>query len=211
MLSACALSFPAWASGPELGGNVGVAVPLKKYSHTIEGVGGTTGALMGYRFDVTDNLAFSLVATPHAFFAGTEEGCCNDKPHDDDITALLAATGGPKLTFHDERFEAYVLGQGGWYWDLNGPLSDDGPGYNIGAGINIDVGAGTASVCLDSMTWPTCLPSHVRAGASGNWYRAGSRINTSSSLRSASPKLRLRRHPHRRPLSVPRARSFSAA
>jgi len=144
MLSACALSFPAWASGPELGGNVGVAVPLKKYSHTIEGVGGTTGALMGYRFDVTDNLAFSLVATPHAFFAGTEEGCCNDKPHDDDITALLAATGGPKLTFHDERLEAYVMGQGGWYWDLNGPLSDDGPGYNIGAGINIAVGAGNS-------------------------------------------------------------------
>jgi outer membrane protein OmpA-like peptidoglycan-associated protein len=103
-----------------------------------------SGVSAGYRLDLTDNLSLSLLANPHAFFAGTEEGCCNDKPHDDDITTLLAITGGPKLTLHTGILETYVAGGGGWYRDTSGPLDDDGPGYNIGAGINIDVGAGNS-------------------------------------------------------------------
>jgi outer membrane protein OmpA-like peptidoglycan-associated protein len=133
---------PAHADGPEIGANVGVAVPLKKYSHTIEGVGGTTGVSLGYRFDLTPNFSLSLLAQPQAFFMGTEEGCCADKNHEDDINSLLTAQAGPKFTFNGGPVEAYVGAQGGYYWDLSGALSDKGPGYNINSGINFDVGAG---------------------------------------------------------------------
>ncbi len=79
-VAVCLLSvIPARADGPELGANVGAAVPLKKYSHTVEGVGGTTGVSLGYRFDLTPNFYLSLLANPQAFFSGTEEGCCRDK------------------------------------------------------------------------------------------------------------------------------------
>ena len=91
----CVLSaVPAHADGPELGANVGAAVPLKKYSHTIEGVGGTTGVSLGYRFDLNPNLSLSLLAQPQGFFLGTEEGCCRDKPHEDDINSVLTAARG---------------------------------------------------------------------------------------------------------------------
>jgi outer membrane protein OmpA-like peptidoglycan-associated protein len=138
----CLMSVvPAQADGPEFGANVGAAVPLKKYSHTIEGVGGTTGVSLGYRFDLNPNFSLSLLANPQAFFLGTEEGCCRDKRHDDDINSLLTASGGPKFTFSGGPVEAFVMGQGGYYWDLSGALSDKGPGYNISTGINFDIGA----------------------------------------------------------------------
>ncbi len=138
----CVLSaVPAHADGPELGANVGAAVPLKKYSHTIEGVGGTTGVSLGYRFDLNPNLSLSLLAQPQGFFLGTEEGCCRDKRHDDDINSVLTAAAGPKLSFGGGPVELFVAGQGGYYWDLSGALKDKGPGYNIQSGINFDVGA----------------------------------------------------------------------
>jgi outer membrane protein OmpA-like peptidoglycan-associated protein len=135
------VGVPAHADGPEVGANVGVAVPLKKYSHTIEGVGGTTGVSLGYRFDLTPNFSLSLLAQPQAFFMGTEEGCCKDKNHEDDINSLLTVQAGPKFIYNGGPVEAYVGAQGGYYWDLSGALSDEGPGYNINTGFDFDVGA----------------------------------------------------------------------
>src|SRR5262245_59157405 len=118
-VAVCLMSgVAARADGPELGANAGAAVPLKRYSHTIEGVGGTTGVSLGYRFDLNPYFSLSLIAQPQAFFLGTEEGCCADKPHDDDINSLLTASAGPKFTFGGGPVEAYVGAQGGSYWDL---------------------------------------------------------------------------------------------
>jgi hypothetical protein len=138
----CLTSVPVRADGPEVGFNAGVAVPIKKYSHTVEGVGGTVGFDGGYRFNLTDNIALSLLANPQFSFFGTEEGCCQPRSEggdSDDIGSIFSITGGPKLSFLGDGFDAYVAGQGGYYRDMTRPLDDDGPGYNLGAGFDFDV------------------------------------------------------------------------
>jgi len=134
----CLLSTPVRADGPEAGINAGVTVPLKKYSHTVEGVGGTAGVSGGYRFNLTDNLGLSLLANPQFVFAGTEEGV----RHDDEIGDVFSITGGPKISLLTGIVETYAAGQGGYYRDLAGPLSVDGVGYNLGAGMNVEVARG---------------------------------------------------------------------
>jgi outer membrane protein OmpA-like peptidoglycan-associated protein len=141
LLGSCLWSTPVRADGPELGVNAGVAVPVKKYSHTVEGVGGTTGLSAGYRFNLTDNLALSLLANPQFVFAGTEEGCCRNG-RNNDIGSVFSITGGPKLSLLTGVVESYAAGQGGYYRDMSGPLSDDGVGYNLGAGVNVEVAHG---------------------------------------------------------------------
>jgi outer membrane protein OmpA-like peptidoglycan-associated protein len=142
-LGSCLLGTLARADGPEVGVNAGVAVPVKKYSHTVEGVGGTVGLSGGYRFDLTDTLALSFLANPQFVFAGTEEGCCPDKRRDDDIGSIFSITGGPKLSLLTGMVETYASGQGGYYRDMSGPLSVDGVGYNLGAGVNVEVARAT--------------------------------------------------------------------
>jgi outer membrane protein OmpA-like peptidoglycan-associated protein len=143
-LGMCVLSTGARADGPEIGANVGVAVPLKDYSHTVEGVGGTAGFDGGYRFYLTDNLALSLLANPQFSFFGTEEGCCRGPGGSDDIGVVFAGTGGPKLSVIGDPVEFFVQGQGGWYMDLSRPIKDDGPGYNIGTGLNFEISRGNS-------------------------------------------------------------------
>jgi outer membrane protein OmpA-like peptidoglycan-associated protein len=140
-LGSCLLGTLARADGPEVGVNAGVAVPLKKYSHTVEGVGGTTGLSAGYRFDLTDTLALSLLANPQFVFAGTEEGCCRNG-RNNDIGSVFSITGGPKISLLTGVVESYAAGQGGYYRDMSGPLSVDGVGYNLGAGVNVEVARG---------------------------------------------------------------------
>ena len=80
----CVLSTaPARADGPEVGGNVGVAIPLKKYSHKIEGVGvGFTPPLWDPTLvdeiqpvatDDAKEMA-RRIAREEALFAGTSSG-----------------------------------------------------------------------------------------------------------------------------------------
>jgi hypothetical protein len=138
-LGMCSVSGPVRAEeggAVELGANAGVAVPLKDYSHTVEGVGGTAGFSAGYRFFITDNVALSLLGNPQVSVFGTEEGCCRGPGDEDDIGVVMSATAGPKLTVGSDPVQFYVQGQGGWYWDLSRPIKDDGPGYNIGAGLD---------------------------------------------------------------------------
>ena len=134
----CSVSVSVRAEGGavEMGANAGVAVPLKDYSHTVAGVGGTAGFSAGYRFFLTDNLALSLLGNPQVSVFATEGGCCPGPGDENDIGVVMAATGGPKLTVGADPVEFFVQGQGGYYWDLNRPIKDDGPGYNIGAGLD---------------------------------------------------------------------------
>src|SRR5690349_18603347 len=127
-LGMCSASVTARAEGGamELGANAGVAVPLKNYSHTVEGVGGTAGIDGGYRFFLTDNIALSLIGNPQVSVFGTEEGCCRGPGDSDDIGIVMSATAGPKLTIMGDPVEFYVGGQGGWFWDLSRPIRDDG-------------------------------------------------------------------------------------
>ena len=149
-------SVPARADGPEIGVDVGAAIPLDKYKRTVsKDVGGTVGFWSGYRFDLTDNFAISLIGQPQFTFFSTQKGCCTDPPSlrhpngkDDngtsnDVATLFSITGGPKFSLLTGPVETYVQGLGGYYRDISGPMSDDGVGFNAGGGVNFEVAENT--------------------------------------------------------------------
>jgi outer membrane protein OmpA-like peptidoglycan-associated protein len=134
----------ARADGPEIGVNVGAAMPLSKYRRTVDSnVGGTIGYWSGYRFDVSDHVALSIIGQPQFTFFKTERGCCRGK-NDHEESTLFAITGGPKLSLLTGIVETYVVAQGGYYRDMSGPMSDDGAGFNAGGGMNIWVADNTS-------------------------------------------------------------------
>lgn len=126
------------ADGPVIGANVGAAIPLDKYRRTIsKDVGGTAGFWGGYQFDLTDDLALSIVANPQFMVFETQSGCCGKSS--DDISSLFSITGGPELSFQTGIVQTYVGAKGGYYLDMSGPMSDDGVGFNAGGGLRFTV------------------------------------------------------------------------
>jgi outer membrane protein OmpA-like peptidoglycan-associated protein len=141
--AALALAAPARGDGPEIGVNVGAAVPLDKYKRTIDGnVGGAFGLEGGYRFDLSDGVALSLLANPQFTFYGTQPGCCAEK-NDDEVSSVAALTAGPRLSVGMGGLQTWVGAQGGYYRDMSGPMSDDGAGFNAGGGIGYAVARDT--------------------------------------------------------------------
>lgn len=149
LLGLCALiigtsfmsAVPTRADGPDIGVDVGAAVPLDKYKRVVDrNLGGTVGFWTGYRFDLSDNLALSLIGQPQYTMFHTQQGCCED---DDGLTSVFSITGGPKLTLITGPVETYVGAQGGYYRDVSGPLSDDGAGFNAGGGVQFAVADNT--------------------------------------------------------------------
>ena len=88
-------------------------------------VGGTAGFWGGYRFDLSDEVALSLLAQPQFSFFKTERGCCRGK-NDHEESSLFAITSGPELSFYTGIVETYIGAQAGYYRDMSGPMSDDG-------------------------------------------------------------------------------------
>jgi outer membrane protein OmpA-like peptidoglycan-associated protein len=129
----------ARADGPVIGTDVGAAIPLDKYKRTVDkDVGLTAGFWGGYRFDLSDEVALSLLAQPQFSFFKTQEGCCRGK-NDEEDASLFAITGGPELSFWAGIVETYVGAQAGYYRDMSGPMSDDGFGFNAGGGLRFEV------------------------------------------------------------------------
>ncbi len=125
----CVARAESRAGGPELGFNAGAMVPLSKFQRAVnKNVGGTFGFMGGYRFDLSDTLALSLVAQPQFFFYDTQDSS-------DDAAGMFMATAGPKLSIVTGDLETYITAQGGYYRDIVGPLSDDGWGFNAGGGV----------------------------------------------------------------------------
>lgn len=134
-------SPPARADGPEIGVDVGAAVPLNKFKRVVDhNMGGTVGFWTGYRFDLTDNLALSIVAQPQYILFETQKGCCRE---DDGIKGIFSITSGPKFTLMTGPVETYVGAQGGYYRDVSGPMTDDGVGFNAGGGVNFEIAENT--------------------------------------------------------------------
>ena len=163
----CLCSTAGWASGPEAQLNVGAVMPLSKYKRTVDGnVGGTFGLSGGYRLNLTDNLAISLLANPQFTFLPTEEG--QPWKRSDETASVFGITAGPKFTLITGDLETYVGVQGGYYRDMSGPMRDDGAGFNAGGGINYQIGRSTSigSEGLDAASSATvqplrCAPSTV--------------------------------------------------
>ncbi len=143
-IAGCLVGVPVRADGPVAGFNLGAAVPLSKYRKTVDkDVGGTFGLSGGYRFDLSDHLAVSLLANPQFTFLPTEPGCCRGK-NDHEVGSTFSITSGPRFSLLTGIVETYVGAQGGYYRDMSGPMSDDGAGFNAGGGLNFELGNGAS-------------------------------------------------------------------
>jgi outer membrane protein OmpA-like peptidoglycan-associated protein len=119
--------------------NVGAAIPLDQYKRTIaKDVGGTAGFWGGYRFDLSDELALSIIAQPQFSFFKTQRDCCRGE-NDHEESSLFAITSGPELSFFTGLVETHIGAQAGYYRDMSGPMSDDGFGFNAGGGLRFEV------------------------------------------------------------------------
>jgi outer membrane protein OmpA-like peptidoglycan-associated protein len=138
VMAVCVTSgVPAHADGPEIGVDVGAAVPLDKFKRVVaKNMGATVGFWTGYRFDLSDNLALSLVAQPQYILFETQGGCCRDH---DGTKSIFSITGGPKFSLLAGPAETWVGAQGGYYRDVSGPMDDDGVGFNAGGGVNFAI------------------------------------------------------------------------
>lgn len=138
------LGSMAYADGPEVGVNAGMAFPLSKYRRTIDpDIGGTVGVEGGYRFNLTDNFALSIIANPQFFLYDSEHQCCNGHRDKDDVASVFAITGGPRFSLLTGPVESYVGIAGGYYTDISGQMEDDGAGFNAGGGIAFEVAPNT--------------------------------------------------------------------
>jgi hypothetical protein len=146
------LGSTVYADGPEVGVNAGMAFPLSKYRRTIDpDIGGTIGVEGGYRFNLTDNFALSIIGNPQFFIYDSEHYCCGDARgaganghyDKDDIASVFSITGGPRFSLLTGAVESYVGIAGGYYRDLSGQMEDDGAGFNAGGGIAFEVAPNT--------------------------------------------------------------------
>ncbi|HEY8518263.1 MAG TPA: OmpA family protein [Candidatus Binatia bacterium] len=152
LIALALLATPGTArgDGAEAGGYFGAGFPIGHYNDTAD-IGGVIGAQGGYRWQLTENGAISLIGGPQ-FTLLPSESCpsgplvtsCDDS---DDITSTWSFTAGPKFTITGEKAELSVALLGGYFDDISGPLDEDGGGLavhavlggNVGAGINVGV------------------------------------------------------------------------
>ena len=138
------LGSTVYADGPEVGVNAGMAFPLSKYRRTIDpDIGGTVGVEGGYRFNLTDNFALSIIGNPQFFIYDSEHECCDGHRDKDDVASVFSITGGPRFSLLTGPVESYVGIAGGYYRDLSGQMEDDGAGFNAGGGIAFEVAPNT--------------------------------------------------------------------
>ena len=105
----------AHADGPEVGVNAGMAFPLSKYRRTIDpDIGGTVGVEGGYRFNLTDNFALSIIGNPQFFLYDSEHRCCNGRSDKDDVATVFGITAGPRFSLLTGPVESYVGIAGGY-------------------------------------------------------------------------------------------------
>jgi outer membrane protein OmpA-like peptidoglycan-associated protein len=136
------------ADGPDVGGYLGAAFPLKHYNDFVD-TGGVIGGWGGYRWNLADSVALSVVGNPQFTLLPTDScparalGSCDD----DDVASEFSISVGPKLTLMDGPAEFSLAVLGGYYNDISGPFDEDGGGLavhgtiagNIGSGVRLGV------------------------------------------------------------------------
>lgn len=133
--AACALALglapEAWADGFEFGVETGATFPLSKTKQSMGDVGGSIGLPGGYRFNIGQNFAISIIGQPNFFAFPTEDGFPGSN-----MSSNFSYTAGPKFTFLSEWVTAHAGAQGGYYQDLTGPMDESGGGFNGNAGVS---------------------------------------------------------------------------
>ncbi|MFQ5667082.1 MAG: OmpA family protein [Candidatus Binatia bacterium] len=127
------------ASEPVAGLDIGAAVPTEKFRRSAD-VGGAIAPFAGYRFDVLDGFAISLLGQPQLAAFPTDV----DREPENDATTIFSLTAGPRFSLLNDRAEVFFSAQGGYYTDITGPLNDDDVGFNISGGVNYEFVHGTA-------------------------------------------------------------------
>mgnify|MGYP002624185627 FL=1 len=118
---------------PFVGVDVGVSVPTNDnyWAHVHEG--GAISPYFGYMFDE----AFGVQANLHAVVQSPDD---DDRGFsgEEDLTTVLGATFGPRLSIpFNEKFEPYLVGQGGVFGGVSGRLDDEfDAGVSLGGGID---------------------------------------------------------------------------
>lgn len=125
------LAGQAHADGFEFGVETGATFPLSKTKLSMGDVGGTIGLPGGYRFNLGQNFAISIIGQPNFFGFKTQDGYVGS-----DMSSNFSYTVGPKFTFLTEYLTAHAGAQGGYYQDLTGPMDESGGGFNGNAGVS---------------------------------------------------------------------------
>jgi OOP family OmpA-OmpF porin len=135
---------PAFAGEPVIGMELSAAVPISKFKRTAD-LGGAAGVYGGYHFHFSDTVGLSLLANPEfSFFPSSPPNDrANGYESDSDLVAIMGLNAGPRLTIGDEKAEFFLDGRGGYFRELSGPLNEDGPGFNAGAGVGFGIAEGT--------------------------------------------------------------------
>jgi outer membrane protein OmpA-like peptidoglycan-associated protein len=131
-----------------VGGQLGAAVPVSSFRDTADD-GGSAEIFGGYRFDLAERVAVSLLGSPTFSFFGTKD-CDASSPitcdDSEDVTSLVQLMAGPRLSLADSDFELYFDARGGYVAQMSGGLDDDdGGGFALGGGANYEFIRGTAA------------------------------------------------------------------
>lgn len=155
----------ARANEPVVGGGISAAVPLSKFK-TPADLGGGFDIYGGYRFDLNEIFALSLLGGPDFSFFPNEGG------GGDDAITLFDLMAGPRLSIGKGGNEVFIEGRAGYAWDLSGPLNDDDVAWSAGGGVAFELARGTALTLFSRYN-----ESEMRArpGSSANlrWVNAG--------------------------------------
>jgi len=157
-------------------------------------VGGTFGLEGGYRFNLTDDFALSLIGNPQFFLYTSENHCCNGRETNDDVASVFAITAGPRFSLLTAGVESYVGIAGGYYRDMGGLLQDDGAGFNAGGGLAFEVAPNTTLGAFGRYDYANMV-ARPGSDVARQWTSGGAPCSTSS-----RPRRRRPRHPRRRRL-----------
>ncbi len=128
---AMGVASEAAADGFEFGVETGATFPLSKTKRSMGDVGGSIGLPGGYRFNIGQNFAISIIGQPNFFAFPTEDGFPGSN-----MSSNFSYTAGPKFTLLTKWVTAHARAQGGYYQDLTGPMDESGGGFNGNAGVS---------------------------------------------------------------------------
>lgn len=116
-----------------LGVDTGVAVPARNNYFAHVRPGGFLSPYVGYMFDE----AFGVQANLHGAFHPADDDDRGFKG-ESDVTTLLGATVGPRISVpFGDKFEPYLVGQGGVFGGVSGRLKDEfDAGVSLGGGLD---------------------------------------------------------------------------
>ncbi|HZR81416.1 MAG TPA: OmpA family protein [Candidatus Binatia bacterium] len=114
---------------------MGVAVPTGQYTRTAN-VGGTIGFFGGYRFSLTRGVALDLLLQPQFTLLPTKGRL---REFSSSLTSTFNIATGPRLVLGEGPWRAAFGGQGGYYRDMSGPLSEDGAGWNVAGEVSYEI------------------------------------------------------------------------